>query len=399
MAQRFLKVGGSEGEAQAKILYTELIEQKDPDDAEARKYLGYTDFQGDILGMVLEPGGDPIPEAISHRRGYPFLNAVITFNNKRWLDDEDDIALAKRAVARMRKHEQLLETDHKYKAGDTIRANIANDPLLMDLNYASIWRPPYLICYSSSDTLSDFDLLKIDDYQERKRKKAEMAEKRKEWTKVLEEKAQVFKGAYDEWMKRYAEPFDLKPLSDPYGGRPDYKVGVRSYEDGVPLCIWIFTDQKAFQEYHVKYKGGPLPPGVAGYFMPTTGWIFLFDDKATKEDRVFEINKQVHEGVHQLEWWFTQAAQQVGRVGRGPERHLRGHRRVPRLRRDGQVPQAQVHGRRVPPPADHAGHREAARGPPAGVPRLPDQEAGLLHDLRGRRRTGATRSGGCRRAW
>lgn len=313
MAQRFLKVGGAGGEEQARRLYTELIEQVDPDDREARKFLGYTDFQGDILEKFLDPGGDPISEAIANRRGYPFLDAVVTFNATRWLDDEDEIALAKRAVARMKKHEHLLLTDHKYRAGNGIRGNIANDPMLMDLNYASIWRPPYLICYSSSESLSDFDLLKITDRKKRREKRAEMAEKRKEWTQVLEEKAQIFKGTYDEWMKRYAEPFELKPLTDPYGGRPDYKVGVRSYEDGVPLCIWIFTDHKAFQEYHKKYKGQEMPPNVAGYFMPTTGWIFLFDDKATKSDRVFEIDKQVHEGVHQLEWWFTKQRSKWGK--------------------------------------------------------------------------------------
>jgi len=306
-AQRFLDVGGDDGKAEAKRLYEELIEQVDPDDLTARKFLGYTDFQTDILGLgePLEPGSDPIPEEISNRRGYPFLNAVVEFNARRWLDDEDEIALAKRAVARMRKHQQLLATDREYRAGDSIRANIATDPMLMDLNYASIWRPPYLICYSSHEGLSDFDLLKEPDHKKRKQMKEDMAKKRQNWSKVLEEKAAIFKGTYDEWMRRYAERFELKPLTDAYGGRPDYKVGVRSFPDGVPMCIWIFTDQNAFQQYHIEKKGGPLPPGVAGYFTPQTGWIFLFDDQATKEDRVFEINKQVHEAVHQLEWWFT----------------------------------------------------------------------------------------------
>jgi len=79
----------------------------------------------------------------------------------------------------------------------------------------------------------------------------------------------------------------------------------RTQLQGWRSALHLDLHHKAFQEYHAKYKGGPLRDGVAGYFMPTTSWIFLFDDEGTAEKRIFEINKQVHEGVHQLEYWFT----------------------------------------------------------------------------------------------
>jgi hypothetical protein len=65
--------------------------------------------------------------------------------------------------------------------------------------------------------------------------------------------------------------------------------------------VWIFSDKKAFDEYHT-YTKNPIPSNVAGYFSPGTGWVYLYDEEGA--DREFEVNKNVHEGTHQLEHWF-----------------------------------------------------------------------------------------------
>ena len=49
---------------------------------------------------------------------------------------------------------------------------------------------------------------------------------------------------------------------------------------------------------------------MAGYFSPTTGWVYLYDEDGP--DREFEINKNVHEGTHQLEHWFTRQKNEWG---------------------------------------------------------------------------------------
>ncbi len=312
-AQRFLGLGSEEGKAEAMSLYRQLIEQVAPEDLEARKALGYTDFQSDVLGRVLEEMEDPIPDSIANRKGYPFLDTVRHYHNKRWLNDEEDIELAKLAVAEMKAHEKNLAEDHIYRAGDQIRANIATDNKLKDLNYITVWSAPYLVVYSSSDTLSEFELRDIEDKAERRKKKQEMLDKRKGWEVVLREKAAIYTQLYEEWMRRYRERFELKDLTEPYGGRPDYKASDRSFLDGVPFVIWIFTDEKAFQTYHEEKMGGRLPPGVAGYFNPGNGWIFLFDDPGDDpEKRTFEVNKNLHEGTHQLEHWFTKQRNRWG---------------------------------------------------------------------------------------
>jgi hypothetical protein len=71
------------------------------------------------------------------------------------------------------------------------------------------------------------------------------------------------------------------------------------------MVVWIFTNREAFQEYHDKVKGENISQWVAGYFSPQTEWVYLYDDPDDPSQRVFEINKNVHEGVHQLEHWFT----------------------------------------------------------------------------------------------
>ena len=312
-ASRFLALGTEAGKAEAQKLYKDLIEQVASEDLEARKALGYVDFQTDILGRKLEEMEGPIPDSIANRRGYPFLDAVMDFHNRRWLKDDDEIEDARSAVREMQAHEQKLLSDHIYRAGDRIRANIATDNRLKDLNYITSWAAPYLIVYSSSDTLSEFDLRNIEDKEERKRKRAEMKEKRKDWEIVLREKAAIYTQLYEEWMRRYRERFELKDLTDEYGGRPDYKASDRSFADGVPFVIWIFTDEEAFHKYHEEKLGGRMPPGVAGYFNPENGWIFLFDDPGDDpSERVFEVNKNLHEGTHQLEYWFTRQRNRWG---------------------------------------------------------------------------------------
>ncbi|MFV1959311.1 MAG: hypothetical protein ACC662_07845, partial [Planctomycetota bacterium] len=311
-AARFVALGSEKGSAQARRIYEKVVKEVAPDDVEARKFLGYVDFQADILGHTFEEGEEPIPDSIANRKGYPFLDAVITFHNRRWLKDEDEIALAKEAVAKMREHEKRLLTDNTYRAGDLIRANIATDSLLKDLNYETIWEAPYLVCYSSNEAMSEFDILKEPDKKKRKKMRADLEEKRKAWEPILREKARIYSQLYKEFMRRYGKRFDLKNLTDPYGGRSDYKASARSFRDGVPLVIWIFTDQEAFQKFHAERKGGPLPPGVAGYFTPQTGWVYLFDDQATGDQRVFEINKNIHEGTHQLQYWFTRQRNKWG---------------------------------------------------------------------------------------
>ena len=110
----------------------------------------------------------------------------------------------------------------------------------------------------------------------------------------------------------------------PFGGRPDLGAGKQSYRDGCPMIIWIFSDRKAFDDYHEVVAKERIDRGVAGYFSPMTGWVYLYDG----DDREFEVNKNVHEGTHQLEHWFQMQKREWGKPTRAAVVLRRGVRGV-----------------------------------------------------------------------
>ena len=280
-----------------KGVYEDFIEGPGRDDVEARTFLGYKQFAHEI------------PEDIANRE-YPYMKAVTAAYNKHWFgpDEDQEYEIAMRAWKKTEAHYEKLVNDHRFRAADSIRANIAKDKFFKDYNYAARWADPYLICYASTDRLSEYDLLSIEDKDERRLKLKELAKKREDYERILDEKALIFTQLYKEFFGRYKESLSLKPLMDEFGGRPDYPIGVRSFQNGTPMVVWIFDSKKAFNEYHSKVKGEMMPHNVAGYFSPQTTYVYLYDEgneEGQGGNRVFEINKNVHEGTHQLEFWFT----------------------------------------------------------------------------------------------
>ncbi len=287
-----LKALGRKGEAKLKELYEEFINGVGFDDEEARKALGYKKF-GYVVSNEINPN-------------YPYIQAAVTASKKRWFklpEDQEEYDLALKAQKETEAHVERLKNDHKFRAMDSIRSNIKNDEFFKDYNFATRWAEPYMICYSSNERMSEYELMGIEDRKERAEKRKELEEKRKKWDIILDEKARLYQQLYAEFTRRYKDRFGLKPLMDPWGGRPDIDATYRSFVDGCPLVVWIFSDKNSWMEYHNKVKGEGISPGVGGYFHPKTGWIYLYDEET--DGRVFEINKTVHEGVHQLEHWFN----------------------------------------------------------------------------------------------
>ena len=291
---RLKAIGGDEAEQKLQRVYKDFIAGPGRDQKEARAALGYKEFPHQV------------PEDIAFRE-YPYLKAVDIAYNKHWFgpDETEEYDLAMSAWKQTEEHFEKLVNDHKFRAADNARSLIAHDQFFKDYNYAARWAEPYLICYASTDRLSEYDLLS-EDKETRKRKLEELKEKRKAYEAVLDEKALIFQQLYKEFFGRYKDSLGLKPLMAPYGGREDYPIGVRSYQDGAPMVVWIFDSKKAFNEYHTKVKqDNSIHPNVAGYFSPATSYVYLYDEPEAGDNRVFEINKNVHEGTHQLEFWFT----------------------------------------------------------------------------------------------
>ena len=297
-------VGGPGAEARARAICQEILDTSDPDDVQARRALGWTDFQAYVLGRVLEPGGDPIPESIANRAEYGFLDDVMAWNHRRWLRDPTDIQRARAAVESMREHMRRLESDSRYRLGDRIRANVAMDPRIRRYNYATCWAPPYLLCGMVQEGPTEWDLLKILDWRQRMAVRAKLRAERDLMRPTLAKMARVLLQLNEEFLRRYGERYDLRPLDAPYGGRPDYPVGTRSYPDGVPLSLLVFQDSDAFQEFHIRWRGGPRW-GARSYFAPTTRWVYTLGVHGSNGDLDASVRNVLRLGTYQLLEWYV----------------------------------------------------------------------------------------------
>jgi len=292
--RRFAAAPG--GTPNAKVIAASLLKEADPNDKDARTLLGHKEF------------AYKVPEEISFTK-YPFIRAVEEAAAQRWFEDDEAYALAMTAYDKTLKHAERLASDRVYTALDVARRQIDKDEYFKNYNYDAIFASPYLICYSSNERIDPEAMIKLPK-AERSKKLAELEKKRESYQKLLAEKAKIYTQLYAEFMKRYAEDCELKDLMAEFGGRPDYPPTKRSFREGCPLIVWIFSDKNAFNEYHEKVKGESIDKGVAGYFSPMTGWVYLYDEEGS--DREFEINKNVHEGTHQLEHWFTRQKNEWG---------------------------------------------------------------------------------------
>ncbi len=274
-------------------VYSEFIKGPGFDDDEARAALGYMKFDYEVNIDIEDHDMD-------------YIRGALAASKRKWFPPEDKEAYQQALEAKRKTelHEERYGNERLFRLGIDTRNDIATNSEFKEYHFASEWKAPFMVCYASKERVSEYDLLSIEDPAERKAKAEELRRKRKAWEPFLKEKATILKDLYDEWLNRFKEPLRLKDLASAYGGRDDLKPGKRSYTDGCPLVVWIFSDKAAFDDYHKK-EGVDLPPGVAGYFSPKTGWVYLFDEEDSKEARRFEVNKNVHEGVHQLEYWFT----------------------------------------------------------------------------------------------
>lgn len=264
------------------------------DDKEVRAYLGFTEFT--VPEEIFEIGDQ-----------YPYIKAVKFAAQERWFskDDADALELANKALVQAKDHLEKLGSDHEFRARDQIHSFVKKDPFFKDYNFEARWARPFLICYSSKERLSEFEIMQIQSRDERRRKLAQLREKRAKWERILDEKQKVFRQVYDQYMKLYQARLDLKDLFEPYGGRPDLPDGQRNFRDGVPLVVWIFDNKASWKDYHENVAKENIPDAAAGYFSPVTGWVYLYDEEESDDEkRVFEIGKNIHEAVHQLQHWF-----------------------------------------------------------------------------------------------
>jgi hypothetical protein len=279
---RFVAAGPA-GAPRATELAKKIAYEVDPEFEPAHALLGHKKFDHEM------------PEIISFRK-YDYLRIVEDAIEKRWIDDPAEFAAAEAAWTKTLAHARRLEYDPTFRALDGARREIARDFHFKDFNYAAAFASPYLVCYSSSERVSDEELSKLS-RRKRQQRLAELEVSRAKFAMRAAEKATILQQFYREFLRRYGESCDLKDLMSPYGGRPDLAPGKRSYEDGCPLVVWVFEDRNAWDEFHLAVRDEPAVPTISGYFMPATGWVYLYDEEM---DHEFEIDRTLEAATGQL---------------------------------------------------------------------------------------------------
>ncbi len=294
--QRFRAAIG--GEARARELATRMIRDFDVNDEIAHEILGHKEFAYEV------------PEEISYRR-YPFVRIVEEAGVKRWFDDLVPYTAALEAYAKCTTHAKRLAEEPAYAALDVARRGIDLDEHLHSYNYDAVFASPYLICYSTRERIDEAAMWNMS-RAEKSRAWAELDSRRVGYKRVLAEKARIYTQVYREFLKRYGEACDLKPLMDPFGGRPDYPAGRRSYREGCPLVVWVFSDHDAWRDYHEGARRVPIWGSASGYHSSDTGRIYSHD--RALEDRDGEIAANTEAAVSQLLHWFARQRDEWGAV-------------------------------------------------------------------------------------
>ncbi len=297
---RLVKLDPSEAKAALTTVYTAYVNTIDGRaDDKAHEFLGHTKFE---LSKADQDAYDDIA-----RPDLEFIRGVQAARNKRWFtaDEAEDLALANAALKELREFSTRLVEDPEFAAGYYIRSNLANAEHFKEYNFFGYWASPWLICYSSKERVSEYDLLSIEDPVERKARREELARRRAQYERVVSEKGHMLKQLYAQWMEVFGKPLELKHLMSEYGGRPDYPPGVRSFQQGCPMVMWVFDNRDSWDDYHKNVKKELIPHFAAGYFSGESEMVMLYDEGDETRNRVFEIGKTVHEGVHQLEHFFS----------------------------------------------------------------------------------------------
>ena len=284
------------------LIYQAYIQGPGVDDPEARAFLGYREFAHEV------------PESIAFRR-YPYLRAVEHASAKRWFGPDETVGyrLAQEAWEETTRHAQLLLGDRLFRAEDQVRARIGMDPRLEQYHVTTRWAGPFLLCHLGSDSASPFDAVAVSGDEEMEAHLARVAQRREVIDRRLARMAAQLAGLSEEFTRRYGEALELKPLRDPWGGRPDLPRGTRSFEDGAPLVVLAAESRDAWFENQSPLIGGPLPPGLSAVFLPATGDLYTFVDEPDEVDAESERAKLLHEAVHQLQYWYCRQRNDWGR--------------------------------------------------------------------------------------
>jgi hypothetical protein len=266
------------------------------DDARARRILGHREFV--LRDEDRNAFMDLRPSAL------PFMVELERARTQRWFTSQDDAAwdAAHDALAELRLHAERVVHDAAFRVGLVAHERMASDPVFGPLDFVSQWSSPWLVCVS--DGLPAEAPRGGAEQGASRLQRAERAARRSDLERRAEEKVLLLQQVEAEWMRRFAAPLGLQPLMAPYGGRPDYPIGVRSYADGCPIVVGVFTDAEVYRRAlgAFPYASDPTSWGRGPH---ETEKSLTFDAGPSGPERAGELSRTLQMGADALLYWFA----------------------------------------------------------------------------------------------
>jgi hypothetical protein len=221
VALRELSLVGDSALPHLEALLRRYVDGPGLDDAAAHAFLGDRRFH------------HPIPEEISFL-DHPFLRTVEEANAHEWFGPDETRAwvAAQEALGAMRLHHRRLLEDPRYRTGDQVFANVANDPRFAGRELAFTWADPYAVVEVGGPCPGS-----------------------------LAAQVATLQRTYRAFLAEYGERLGLADLMAPWGGGPRARAGFRSFPEGAPLPVLLYADLDTFREVALGLPG--LPPNVA----------------------------------------------------------------------------------------------------------------------------------------
>jgi len=205
-------------------------------------------------------------ERARNKLGYRrYTGDIEKYARVKWLTAEE-MSKVRSAEKRAREHRERLESDRWYRAAQDIVEELKRDPDLSKFELEFTRYKPFLIAKQKRNPETD-------------------AFKNRILGEMLQAAARDFAETFKE--------LGLKPLDE---------VEFKGKASVLPIVY--FEDKISFERYHLA-KGQEIPKGMAAYFMPSTNRIVCFEDRESRGAERDNINKLVHELVHQLVWFYT----------------------------------------------------------------------------------------------
>ncbi|MGE0191391.1 MAG: hypothetical protein AB7T63_05040 [Planctomycetota bacterium] len=231
------------------------------DDPLAHTLLGHVEFRlaDEDRNLFMDLREEDLPE----------IETIRAAREKRWFGEgeEESLAEAREAVLRFREWAHARLDDPAARAVAAYRANVEHDDFYGLFDPEVVWERPFLtfIAGPPRRVAEDPEMGAVD-----RRRRAELAKAA----------PGILATVRSEFERLFGEPLGLADLMAPYGGRPDYPIGVRSYADGHVVGLWMLDSRRAFEATRVRPDFAHITSaGVFAHEMdPAVSWPSRVED-------------------------------------------------------------------------------------------------------------------------